>query len=518
MPEASNLTPEPAPAPERPPEASPFADPNYGRDAEEGEYVIASKPHWPMAETQSPLTGWVGAAVVLAGALLLAGCHEAPRLPESLSALDQTVQTLWYWRHSLIILFIFFAMFFVETVVLKTHRRHFDFEHPRAVDQAAWRRIGLRWLATLFCVGAATFLYCFLGEYNFTRFDLYGVLVEGKSMDQVKGHFYGRYILFYIVAMPTLLAACIPYYWLVERHARHNGPTDEFLVLGYALRRIAWWFNTGFFNPEARADARRALANPHVANLFRGLFVKFFYVPLMLLWTFNLWNDWEHVSHSFLALSGSANELDAGQTLQAYFAFHHMYFTFLILLDLSSALAGYCISMRLLDTHITTAEPTLFGWTMALACYPPFNSTISGIYLPYDTPNVVVWQTRLNGNPTLVVAASVLMLGLMTIYTWGTLAFGLRFSNLTNRGLVCNGPYRYIRHPAYICKNLAWWIEYMPFTSPNLLDAVIRSVHLLMVNLIYGLRAYTEERHLMREAHYREYCRKVPWRFIPGIF
>jgi protein-S-isoprenylcysteine O-methyltransferase Ste14 len=289
-------------------------------------------------------------------------------------------------------------------------------------------------------------------------------------------------------------------------------------VLGHTLRRVAWWFNVGFFNADARADACRAFANPHVTNLFRGLMVKFFFVPLMLMWTLNLWNDWENTSRSFLILSGSVNGSDTGQALKSYFAFHHMYYTFLIMLDLSCALAGYCISMRLIDSHITTAEPTLFGWAMALACYPPFNNQITGLYLPYDTPNVVVWQTQLKDNPYLLVSASVVMLALMTIYTWGTLAFGLRFSNLTNRGLVCCGPYRYIRHPAYICKNLAWWIEYMPFTSPNLLDAVLRTVHMLIVNLIYWLRAYTEERHLMREPHYREYCKKVPWRFIPGIY
>ena len=46
----------------------------------------------------------------------------------------------------------------------------------------------------------------------------------------------------------------------------------------------------------------------------------------------------------------------------------------------------------------------------------------------------------------------------------------------------------------------------------------IFAVRLIGSNVIYGLRAITEERHLMREPHYRDYCKKVPWRFIPGLW
>ena len=36
-------------------------------------------------------------------------------------------------------------------------------------------------------------------------------------------------------------------------------------------------------------------------------------------------------------------------------------------------------------------------------------------------------------------------------------------------------------------------------------------------NVIYVLRALTEERHLRHYAEYREYMQRVKYRFIPGL-
>jgi len=87
---------------------------------------------------------------------------------------------------------------------------------------------------------------------------------------------------------------------------------------------------------------------------------------------------------------------------------------------------------------------------------------------------------------------------LTAIYAWATVIFGLRFSNLTYRGIITNGPYRFTRHPAYLSKNLFWWCATMPFlvTSNSLADAVRNTALLAMVSAVYYWRAKTEERHL----------------------
>jgi len=93
---------------------------------------------------------------------------------------------------------------------------------------------------------------------------------------------------------------------------------------------------------------------------------------------------------------------------------------------------------------------------------------------------------------------------------WSTAAFGLRFSNLTHRGIITNGPYRWSKHPAYIAKNLSWWLISVPFIAgAGWMQAVQSCLLLAGVNLIYFLRAKTEERHLGSDPVYRDYARFI---------
>ena len=82
------------------------------------------------------------------------------------------------------------------------------------------------------------------------------------------------------------------------------------------------------------------------------------------------------------------------------------------------------------------------------------------------------------------------------------MALGFKASNLTNRGIVSHGPYACVRHPAYIAKNLAWWIGALPtlycaFSSGDVRAAGYSLLALCGWTTIYALRAITEERHLL---------------------
>ena len=106
----------------------------------------------------------------------------------------------------------------------------------------------------------------------------------------------------------------------------------------------------------------------------------------------------------------------------------------------------------------------------------------------------------------------VLTIGFWSVYVAATLAFGLRFSNLTHRGIITRGPYALVRHPAYTAKILATWTSsLMFFTDPR------QYLFLLLWNGVYYLRAVTEERHLSLDPDYRRYCERVRYRFIPGV-
>ena len=185
-------------------------------------------------------------------------------------------------------------------------------------------------------------------------------------------------------------------------------------------------------------------------------------------------------------------------------------FAVLFVVDVQIGTVGYLFTLRPLDAHIRSGNPFVAGWLAALLCYPPFVWGLigsNGQILSYEH-NIADWGFWLGAQPALLWVCLVWMVFLTFIYAWATVAFGLRFSNLTYRGVITNGPYRWTRHPAYLSKNLFWWAMYMPFlvTSGSPVDAIRNTFFLGVVNAIYYWRARTEEAHLLAEdPKYREY-------------
>jgi protein-S-isoprenylcysteine O-methyltransferase Ste14 len=175
------------------------------------------------------------------------------------------------------------------------------------------------------------------------------------------------------------------------------------------------------------------------------------------------------------------------------------------LVDVLLAGVAYTLTFRVLDTHVRSVEPTLGGWVICLLCYQPFVRGVGANYLLYDQDGLE-WTGLFAAWPWLSAAWGCIILVLVFIYAWSTAAFGLRFSNLTNRGIITNGPYRWLRHPAYLSKNLSWWMIAVPFVSTTDWSSALQACLLLCgVNLVYFTRARTEERHLLRDPVYREY-------------
>lgn len=177
-------------------------------------------------------------------------------------------------------------------------------------------------------------------------------------------------------------------------------------------------------------------------------------------------------------------------------------------IDVGFATAGYLCSFRLIDTHIRSCDPTPGGWVVALICYQPFWSLVTASYIYYARP--WAWGSLLWAHPTAYLSMAVVILVLVTLYVWATVCFGLRFSNLTYRGTVSWGPYRWTKHPAYLCKNTSWWLIALPFLPfAGIATAIQASALLLLNNLIYYLRAKTEERHLLAYPEYRAYAQWI---------
>lgn len=182
----------------------------------------------------------------------------------------------------------------------------------------------------------------------------------------------------------------------------------------------------------------------------------------------------------------------------------------MFVVDVQIGTVGYLVTMRPLDAHIRSGNPFVAGWLAALICYPPFVWGViggDGQILSYEVATAG-WAYWLAQQPALLWGWAALLVALTGVYAWATVIFGIRFSNLTYRGVLTNGPYRFTRHPAYLSKNLFWWASVMPFlvTNGSGADAIRNCCFLLIVNGIYYWRARTEEAHLLAEdAKYRDY-------------
>ena len=179
--------------------------------------------------------------------------------------------------------------------------------------------------------------------------------------------------------------------------------------------------------------------------------------------------------------------------------------TFMFVVDVAFATVGYLLTVRALDSHIRSANPYAQAWMAALICYPPFILMSEGGPLDYH-PGTSDWTHWFAGHPWLLATTGAVLVGLTAIYAWATVAFGPRFSNLTNRGILTHGPYAFSRHPAYLSKNLFWWLSTIPVLSTgSWADAGRATILLAAVSGVYYWRARTEEKHLGADPAYREY-------------
>ena len=201
--------------------------------------------------------------------------------------------------------------------------------------------------------------------------------------------------------------------------------------------------------------------------------------------------------------------------------FDHVGYWFLLqvilFFDVFFFTVGYLVESPRLGNEIRSVDPTLVGWGAALVCYPPFNFVTSKLLgsTVSDFPKF--------DDPGFDLALNLALLTLMAIYASASAALGLKASNLTHRGIIARGPYAVIRHPAYICKNSAWWIASMPLIGAafdqSFFEGLKTAGSMAAWTGVYALRALTEEDHLRSvDGEYAAYAAKVRYRFIPGVY
>ncbi len=227
--------------------------------------------------------------------------------------------------------------------------------------------------------------------------------------------------------------------------------------------------------------------------------VKFFFIPLMLpsaLIYFDLlkqlWGTPQHFS-------------DWIDYFNNYIFVYIVYFVSAVTLAFYAF--GYLVESKYLNSEVKSVDKTVLGWGVLLICYVPFFVVVTR-YIPFPTQDFTFF---INREITFFVRLALASLLFSKMYVVSLL--GAKCSNLTNRGIVTHGAYKYIRHPHYLVKLLIWWLTFIPFGIPHLWAFGA----MFFWTVVYFLRAITEEKHLSHDEVYRTYKKKVKWMFIPYV-
>jgi protein-S-isoprenylcysteine O-methyltransferase Ste14 len=125
----------------------------------------------------------------------------------------------------------------------------------------------------------------------------------------------------------------------------------------------------------------------------------------------------------------------------------------------------------------------------------------------------MVFFAALTNSALLNLMSSVCVIAGMALAIFTVLHLGKAFSLVPQaRMLVRSGPYRWLRHPLYVCEEIAVFGTLLQFLSP--ITALIFATHIgiQVCRIIY-------EEKLLRESfpEYRDYLAST-WRLIPFVW
>lgn len=379
----------------------------------------------------SSITGALGVIGFIVGVICLNGYGPVFLLPR-------------YWEGLILLGFTSGPMLVCDAFLLRRRSRGAPVDgvtrrHDYALGRTATKLVGL--------VGSMALLAV-----------LYWIFPEYFPSLTPDGGFYSNFFSLCRVVGPWALPVFAIYFFLVD--ARLHEPRD-----GY------WHFGRILLLRFGEVDWAK------VRNHLRTWAVKGFFMPLM-----------------FTYLCDNLPGLHYSGWPDFLTGFHYLH-NFLFTIDLAFVSCGYVLTLRWVQSHVRSAEPTALGWTAALMCYMPFWKGIGDLFLGYWGDNT--WDRWLSPGQPLFYFWGAAILFFETIFVWATVSFGLRFSNLTHRGIVRKGPYYFTKHPAYIAKICAFLLIAVPWLDTRGAEQGARNCLMLAgLAFVYWIRAKTEERHL----------------------
>lgn len=343
-----------------------------------------------------------------------------------------------------------------DLVVLKVHLRPsagLDGFRGQGTEALNWPRIVLKIVGLWGTLGVLAGIYWLFPEYQRDFYD--------PVWDTCKTY------------LPYFAGLSVVYFAAIDQ--KMTDPRDEYLNAGYVL--------TARFD---LVDRDQLIA--HTLNWL----IKGFFLPLMFVY---FSNSVAYLTSTPMAVAAESYPRFVGYVSRVSLG-----------IDLAFVSIGYVMTTRLTDSHIRSPNPLFWGWVVTLIMYYPFFNTIGRRYLDYKDEHNWLDMFGADWGAMVLVWGAAIMVAKIG-WVWANMSFGLRFSNLTHRGIITNGPYRWTRHPSYIFKNISWWLLSVPFFSTESPEVALRHcILLVMINLVYFLRAKAEEAHLSEDPVYVEYA------------
>lgn len=178
-------------------------------------------------------------------------------------------------------------------------------------------------------------------------------------------------------------------------------------------------------------------------------------------------------------------------------------------------LPGYIFASRLIGTDLKKVDRTWFGWAINLSCYPPLNAAVFAGWVRYMPPlevrtiynGVPAWAYNTLPDPILLYLVAGVIIFLALMHLWGEAILGIRAANMSSRGIITTGPFRFTRHPIYVSKCFQWAFLYLPVLSAvGFLNSLQSGILFLLVCAIYAGRALGEEKLLATDETYVRYA------------
>ena len=311
-----------------------------------------------------------------------------------------------------------------------------------------------------------------------TLVGLLAVLIAWESLATYRDSYYAPF--FHVLPLFLISAVVVSgiYHMVIGPMFGHSIRGDYQLGLALLGRKEVQW-----------ARVRDAL----LVWLLRGFFLPINFCELVD--TINVFRG-----HGFLFLQGPWTSVE--------------YYVLLIIyvIIIAAVVPGYIFGARLIGTETKEVSHSWFAWTVTLACYAPFETAFFKSWFNYN-PSVAnpvwfePWVSHFQTTPVVLQTIGGLLVILSLVHLWGEAQFGLRSSNISNRGIITTGPYRFFKHPVYAAKCLVWLLIWLPFMSGiSVVDDIRLTLLWACVCGIYALRALAEEKLLSDDPAYVAYA------------